>query len=279
MAEASSPRTDEAGQLEGKVALITGSVRRNGRAMALALAGDGAAIVVHAKNSADEAKAVAKEIEDRGGRAMVHLADVADEAAVQGMIDAIIANFGRLDILINNAANRNQVAFAELTLENWNAVMGAGVGGEPADVDDGAAAAGDHVGNGRARAQEGAAEDDAHDLVPVLDRQLGEGDLVAVGGVVDEDVEPAEVGDDGVDHALYGGLLGNVRQMHHGAAAPILDFLGHCFGFIGRVLGVDDDGGAISRQGQRHGAAVPAHRSGDQRDLSLELPRLIGTGG
>ena len=129
MAEASSPRTDEAGQLEGKVALITGSVRRNGRAMALALAGDGAAIVVHAKNSADEAKAVAKEIEDRGGRAMVHLADVADEAAVQGMIDAVIANFDRLDILINNAANRNQVPFAELTIENWNEVMSVILGG------------------------------------------------------------------------------------------------------------------------------------------------------
>ncbi len=106
MADASSP------PLEGKVALITGSVRRNGRAMALALAGDGAAIVVHARSSADEAAAVAKEIEDRGGRAMVHLADVADEAAVQGMIDAIVANFGRLDILINNAADRNQVPFA-----------------------------------------------------------------------------------------------------------------------------------------------------------------------
>jgi 3-oxoacyl-[acyl-carrier protein] reductase len=115
--------------LQGKVALITGSVRRNGRAMALALAGDGAAIVVHAKNSGDEAAAVAKEIEECGGRAMVHLADVADEAAVQGMIDAIVAKFGRLDILINNAANRNQVPFAELTLENWDAVMDVVLGG------------------------------------------------------------------------------------------------------------------------------------------------------
>ena len=129
MADASSARSEKVGPLEGKVALITGSVRRNGRAMALALAGDGAAIVVHARNSADEAHAVAREIEASGGRAMVHLADVADEAAVQGMIDAIIAKFGRLDILINNAANRNQVPLAELTLESWNEVMGVILGG------------------------------------------------------------------------------------------------------------------------------------------------------
>ena len=129
MADASYARSEKVGPLEGKVALITGSVRRNGRAMALALAGDGAAIVVHARNSADEAHAVAREIEASGGRAMVHLADVADEAAVQGMIDAIVAKFGRLDILINNAANRNQVPLAELTLESWNEVMGVILGG------------------------------------------------------------------------------------------------------------------------------------------------------
>ena len=129
MADASYARSEKVGPLEGKVALITGSVRRNGRAMALALANDGAAIVVHARNSADEAHAVAREIEASGGRAMVHLADVADEAAVQGMIDAIVAKFGRLDILINNAANRNQVPLAELTLESWNEVMGVILGG------------------------------------------------------------------------------------------------------------------------------------------------------
>ena len=129
MTDASSPRTEETGPLEGKVALITGSVRRNGRAMALALAGDGAAIVVHARNSADEAHAVAREIEASGGRAMVHLADVADEAAVQGMIDAIVAKFGRLDILINNAANRNQVPLAELTYQSWNEVISVILGG------------------------------------------------------------------------------------------------------------------------------------------------------
>ena len=129
MADASYARSEKVGPLEGKVALITGSVRRNGRAMALALAGDGAAIVVHARNSADEAHAVAREIEASGGRAMVHLADVADEAAVQGMIDAIVAKFGRLDILINNAANRNQVPLAELTYQSWNEVISVILGG------------------------------------------------------------------------------------------------------------------------------------------------------
>jgi 3-oxoacyl-[acyl-carrier protein] reductase len=111
-------------ELAGQVALITGAVRRIGRASALALAGDGAAVVINARNSKDEAEAVAAEIEAGGGQALVHLADVTDEAAVQAMVAAALARFGRLDILVNNAADRRQTPLTEISLAEWRHITG-----------------------------------------------------------------------------------------------------------------------------------------------------------
>jgi 3-oxoacyl-[acyl-carrier protein] reductase len=117
------------GELGGRVALVTGAVRRIGRAIALALAGDGAAIVINTRRSRAEAEAVAAEIENRGGQALVHLADVTDEAAVQAMVEAALARFGRLDILINNAADRQQTPLTEISLEQWRHITGTIVDG------------------------------------------------------------------------------------------------------------------------------------------------------
>jgi 3-oxoacyl-[acyl-carrier protein] reductase len=114
----------QGGELEGRVALITGAVRRIGRAIALALAGDGAAVVINTRRSRAEAEAVAAEIEARGGRALVQLADVTDEAAVQAMVDATVQRFGRLDILVNNAADRQQKPLPEITLAEWRHITG-----------------------------------------------------------------------------------------------------------------------------------------------------------
>jgi 3-oxoacyl-[acyl-carrier protein] reductase len=111
-----------AGELDGQVAIVTGSVRRIGRAIALKLAAGGAAIVVNAKSSADEAEAVRREIEELGGRALVRLADVADERAVQGMAEDALAAFGRIDILVNNAAIRRDDPFMTLDLAAWRQV-------------------------------------------------------------------------------------------------------------------------------------------------------------
>ena len=111
-------------ELEGRVALITGAVRRIGRAIALALAGDGAAVVINTRRSRAEADTVAAEIEGRGGRALVQLADVTDEAAVQAMVDATVQRFGRLDILVNNAADRQQKPLTEISLAEWRHVTG-----------------------------------------------------------------------------------------------------------------------------------------------------------
>jgi 3-oxoacyl-[acyl-carrier protein] reductase len=112
------------GELEGRVALVTGAVRRIGRAIALALAGDGAAVVINTRRSRAEADAVAAEIEAQGGRALVHLADITEEAAVQAMVDAALARFGGLDILINNAADRQQTPLTEISLAEWRRITG-----------------------------------------------------------------------------------------------------------------------------------------------------------
>ena len=93
-------------ELAGRVALVTGASRNIGRAIALALAEGGAAVVVNARVSLAEAQGVAREIEASGGRALAHVADVTDEGAVAGMAEQALEKFGRLDILVNNAAVR-----------------------------------------------------------------------------------------------------------------------------------------------------------------------------
>jgi 3-oxoacyl-[acyl-carrier protein] reductase len=111
-------------ELDGAVALVTGGARNIGAEMVRAFAAAGAAVVVNAKTSATEAAALVAEVQAAGGRAKAILADVTDPAAVQGLIDETIAAFGRLDILVNNAAVRDEAPFAELTYENWRNVLG-----------------------------------------------------------------------------------------------------------------------------------------------------------
>ena len=112
------------GQLGGRVALVTGAVRRIGRATALALAAEGASVVINSRISLGEAEAVAAEIDASGGRALVHLADVTDESAVQAMVATAMARFGRLDILVNNAADRRQAPLTQISLAEWRHITG-----------------------------------------------------------------------------------------------------------------------------------------------------------
>src|ERR1700753_1488802 len=95
-------------ELDGKVAVVTGAGRNIGRAIALTLAEGGAAVLVNARSNRAEAEAVAREIEGAGGKALVHIGDVADPKAVQAMVDAAAKAFGRIDILVNNAALRRE---------------------------------------------------------------------------------------------------------------------------------------------------------------------------
>jgi len=111
-------------ELEGRVALVTGAARNIGRAIALALAHGGASVVVNARQSRDEAAAVVAEIERSGARAMVHMADVADAAAVAAMVEAATRRFGRLDIVVNNAAVRDVTSIDDIDLASWRHVTG-----------------------------------------------------------------------------------------------------------------------------------------------------------
>jgi 3-oxoacyl-[acyl-carrier protein] reductase len=110
-------------ELNGKVAIVTGAGRNIGRAIALALAKDGASILVNARSNRAEAEAVAREIEAAGGKALVHIGDVADAASVQAMADAAVKHFGRIDILVNNAALRREKPFAEMSYAEWREIM------------------------------------------------------------------------------------------------------------------------------------------------------------
>ncbi len=109
--------------LQGQVAIITGSVRRLGKAMALALARDGAAVVIHARSSRGEAEKAAAEVEAAGGKALIQIADVTEEAAVGKMVDTVVSTFGRVDILINNAAIRAEQHFLDMTFKQWREVI------------------------------------------------------------------------------------------------------------------------------------------------------------
>lgn len=89
--------------LEGKVALVTGASRGVGAAIADALADEGAAVIVNYLKSEKLAEGVAGGIRGRGGKAVAYQADITDESAVRGMVEAATGELGPVDILVNNA--------------------------------------------------------------------------------------------------------------------------------------------------------------------------------
>ena len=109
--------------LQGRVALVTGAGRNLGRAIALALAGAGANVAVNVRASREEGQAVVDEIAAAGGEACLAVADVTQRPAVDAMIAAVDARFGRLDILVNNAAVRREGDFAGLSYSDWRAAL------------------------------------------------------------------------------------------------------------------------------------------------------------
>jgi 3-oxoacyl-[acyl-carrier protein] reductase len=112
-----------AGVLAGRAAVVTGSARNIGRAIALDLATAGAAVVVNARTSVAQAEAVAEEIRQAGGRAAVCIADVTHPDAASHLVSSAVESFGRLDILVNNASVRREVPFAELDYREWRDIM------------------------------------------------------------------------------------------------------------------------------------------------------------
>jgi 3-oxoacyl-[acyl-carrier protein] reductase len=112
------------GKLEGKVALVTGSGRNIGRATVLKLAREGAHVVVNARTNQAEADAVVREVQGLGVKAIAVIADVARTNQVEALASRALSEFGRVDILINNAAIRPHKPFTELTTEDWEVVRG-----------------------------------------------------------------------------------------------------------------------------------------------------------
>src|SRR2546423_6414574 len=115
--KSSTKRTES---LEGKTALVTGAAKRIGRAVAVRLASEGADVVIHYRTSAAEAEEAVTEIKGFGRKSMALQADLRNVAEIKRMIQDVDKRFGRLDILVNNAANFLPGHVEDTTEEMWD---------------------------------------------------------------------------------------------------------------------------------------------------------------
>jgi len=109
--------------LRGKVAIITGASRGIGRAIALALASEGASVVVNYTSSSEAAMQVASSITAAGGSAIALQADVSKLDQVETLLDTVMAKWNRVDILVNNAGITRDTLLLRMKLEDWQAVI------------------------------------------------------------------------------------------------------------------------------------------------------------
>lgn len=109
--------------LAGRTALVTGSGRNIGRAIALSLAQQGANVVVNGHSDRASVDAVVEEIRAGGGQALAHMADVGIDGEVAAMVAAASAHFGGLDIVVSNVGIRRKQPFLEITPEQWDEVL------------------------------------------------------------------------------------------------------------------------------------------------------------
>jgi NAD(P)-dependent dehydrogenase (short-subunit alcohol dehydrogenase family) len=116
MTEASLP-------LAGRTALVTGSGRNIGRAIALGLAAQGANVVVNGHSDRASVDAVVAEIHAAGGKALAQMADVGRDEEVAGMVHAAAKHFGALDIVVSNVGIRRKQPFLEITPQQWDEVL------------------------------------------------------------------------------------------------------------------------------------------------------------
>jgi NAD(P)-dependent dehydrogenase (short-subunit alcohol dehydrogenase family) len=112
-----------ANKLTGRVALVTGGAKRLGRAIALRLAQEGADVAIHYGHSQAEAGTLAAEIEKLGRRSAVTSAGLRNVPEIQKMVTGVATHFGRLDILVNSAANFLQTKFLDTKEESWDASL------------------------------------------------------------------------------------------------------------------------------------------------------------
>jgi glucose 1-dehydrogenase len=124
------PRVPVQKMLAGQIALVTGASSGIGRSIALQLAEAGADVVVNYASGEVKAREVCREIEKLGARAIAVGADVSDESQVLDMFARTLDRFGALDILVNNAGLQQDAAFEQMTLQQWNKVIGVNLTGQ-----------------------------------------------------------------------------------------------------------------------------------------------------
>src|SRR6201998_2650837 len=110
-------------KLAKRVALVTGGSRGIGAAIAKRLAADGASVAITYAKDGSAASAVVKAIELNGGKAIAIQADASNSEAVKGAVEKVVANFGRLDVLVNNAGTAILKKFEETTLEEMERMI------------------------------------------------------------------------------------------------------------------------------------------------------------
>jgi glucose 1-dehydrogenase len=116
--------------LTGQKALVTGANSGIGKGVALALGKAGADVMVNYVASPEQAEEVVAEIRHEGGQAIAHRADVSQEDQVEAMFAKMVAEFGTIDILVNNAGLQRDARFEEMTLQQWNTVIGVNLTGQ-----------------------------------------------------------------------------------------------------------------------------------------------------
>jgi len=117
-------------RLEGQSALVTGANSGIGQAVAIALANDGANVVVNYVSRPEDADAVIKQIESNGGNAIAVKADVSNEEEVKSMFQQMYDKFGTIDILVNNAGLQKDSPFQEMSLQDWQLVLNINLTGQ-----------------------------------------------------------------------------------------------------------------------------------------------------
>ena len=129
-ARSGAPPSEPRRLLRGQKALVTGGNSGIGRATAIALGQAGADVVVNYVSGEDRAEALVEEIRRSGVRALAHRADVSQEDQVKEMFRHILAELGTIDILVNNAGRQKDASFVDMTLADWNAVIGVNLTGQ-----------------------------------------------------------------------------------------------------------------------------------------------------
>ncbi|MEP6737256.1 MAG: SDR family oxidoreductase [Chryseolinea sp.] len=117
-------------KLEGQIALVTGGSSGIGAGVAKALAAEGASVIVNYSSSPEKAETILNEIKAAGGTGITIKADVSSEREVVAMFAEVFKQFGTIDILINNAGLQKDAKFHEMSLEEWNRVIGVNLTGQ-----------------------------------------------------------------------------------------------------------------------------------------------------